>query len=64
MESAHANNNVIVAHACSAAVSDMTNCSSISAAVRRTGEEASRQASAEASAEANAETCAKSKDRC
>jgi hypothetical protein len=43
-----------------AAMSNMTIGSSISAAVRRTGEEASRQASAEA----NAETCAKSKDRC
>ena len=46
MESADANNDVIVADACRAAMSDMTIGSSISAAVRRAGEEASRQASA------------------
>ena len=46
MESAHASNNDIVAHARRAAMSNMTIGSSISAAVRRTGEEASRQASA------------------
>jgi hypothetical protein len=54
MESAHANNNVVVAHACSAAVSDMTNGSSISAAVRRAGEKTNCKANAEASAETSA----------
>jgi hypothetical protein len=40
-----------LAHACSAAVSDMTIGSSISAAVRRAGEETNCKASAKASAE-------------
>lgn len=50
MENVHASNNDIVAHARRAAMPDMTIGSSISAAVRRAGEEASGQASAEASA--------------
>lgn len=51
MESAHANNNVVVAHACRAAMSDMTIGGSTSAAVRRTGEKTNCKASAKASAE-------------
>jgi hypothetical protein len=51
MESAHASNNNIVAHARGATVPDMTRGSLTGAAVRRTGKKTNCKASAEASAE-------------